>query len=654
MVQSRGLAGLAVAVAALIKLTAGPAPSTQVGAPEDVPITLAVIGDYGGYNSGAARVGELVRGWQPDAVVTVGDNLYSTPPGVEGTDMFDLTVGQHYCDFLGGAAPGPNCPSGGGAANRFFAATGNHDYSDAGIEHYLDYFDLPGPGVERRHPSASERYYDAVIGPVHLFVIDTTPALEDEAYLEEQRTWLQSGLAASTTPWQIVAMHHPPFSSGSDGGPTPQFQWPYARWGADLVLTGHEHSYERLQREGTTFLVNGLGGASRYDFAPLPSGGSAARYNANEGAVRLRVNAQSIGIEMVTVDGEVVDQHVIERVRAPEIVVLQDGAQPGEAYFGTSDATLAEHDPDRPKGVLDYLTADGDDPTDSGQDLAAIINWDVGPVPPGSEVLAASMTFDVTNPAEEQRYEVFAVRERWDEATVTWRSPSDGAAWAQPGARPLDAAVGSVIAPQEGRTTVLLEPSAVELIQQWLDEGGPVPAGGFLITASENSDGIEVSSSEADDPSIRPALEVTYRPPEGPWVRPEARRFAVSPGDASNAALAASGGEGPYTWSAGPAGTPDGVTLGVDGTLSIDSPAPGGYEFDVVVTDSTGRSSGPTTIRLIDAPDELRTATPAGPSDDGLSGLADRFWPVALVGMAVLGAAVVQRRRAPEEAIERG
>jgi hypothetical protein len=129
------------------------------------PVTIAVIGDYGGDNGGEYRLADLVARLQPDAVATVGDNLYPTPSTVTGTDKYDLVVGKFFCQFLAGVPAGPYCNGRQSAVNRFFPATGNHDYSDGPIANYLAYFSLPGRGVTSEFPTGSDQYYDVVLGP---------------------------------------------------------------------------------------------------------------------------------------------------------------------------------------------------------------------------------------------------------------------------------------------------------------------------------------------------------------------------------------------------------------------------------------------------------------------------------------------------------
>ncbi|MFM7718128.1 MAG: metallophosphoesterase family protein, partial [Actinomycetota bacterium] len=214
--------------------------------------TVAVIGDYGVNTTAEGSVATLVAGWNPAAVVTVGDNYYTS----SATGDYDKVVGKYYCAFLKGAGSGTNCAGGTADVNRFFPATGNHDYSDGGISNYTSYFALPG----------TELVYGQVVGDVEFFFIDSQACLNSGSELSAERTWLQNGIAASTVAWQVVVLHHPPYSSSSSHGSTGAMQWDFVGMGADLVLAGHDHTYERLSVGGLTYVVNGLGGAGRYSF----------------------------------------------------------------------------------------------------------------------------------------------------------------------------------------------------------------------------------------------------------------------------------------------------------------------------------------------------------------------------------------------------
>jgi 3',5'-cyclic AMP phosphodiesterase CpdA len=79
----------------------------------------------------------------------------------------------------------------------------------------------------------------------------------------EQLDWLDDALASSTNQWRVLALHHPPYSSGQHGS-TPGAQErlvPLAsRHKVDLVLSGHDHHYERVvPQDGVTYLVSGGG-----------------------------------------------------------------------------------------------------------------------------------------------------------------------------------------------------------------------------------------------------------------------------------------------------------------------------------------------------------------------------------------------------------
>ena len=178
------------------------------------------------------------------------------------------------------------------AVNKFFPALGDHDYDDAGTTNglpttYTNYFNLPGNGYTSS--SNNERYYDFVYGPVHFFVLNTYDVAGGEpdgvTNTSIQGEWLRTQLAASTSTWNVVVVPNPPYSSGVIHGSTLSTQWPYAQWGADAVLSGDDHVYERILRDGIVYFVDGLGGAWPYSLRPTPVDGSAYRFNTTNGAL---------------------------------------------------------------------------------------------------------------------------------------------------------------------------------------------------------------------------------------------------------------------------------------------------------------------------------------------------------------------------------
>jgi len=262
---------------------------------------FAVIGDYGSAGQAESDVANQIKSWNPDFIVTVGDNNYGT--GAAGT--IDANIGQYYHDYI---YPYSGAYGAGAAYNRFFPILGNHDWYTTNAQPYLDYFSLPG----------NERYYDFVRGPVHFFMLDSDPSEPDGiSSLSVQAQWLQNALAVSTSPWNLVFVHHAPFSSGQHGS-NPTLQWPYQAWGADAVLSGHDHTYERIVKNNLPYFVNGLGGSSLYNFG-TPIADSQFRYNANYGAMLVDATDTAIHFQLINRAGIVMDSFSLGALPADSI-----------------------------------------------------------------------------------------------------------------------------------------------------------------------------------------------------------------------------------------------------------------------------------------------------------------------------------------------
>ena len=258
------------------------------------PVTrFAVIGDYGLAGQPEADVAALVLSWSPDFVITTGDNNY--PDGSAQT--IDENIGQYYHSFI---YPYFGNYGEGADINRFFPSVGNHDWRATNGQPYLDYFTLPG----------NERYYDFTWGPLHLFSINSDQNEPDGMDPSSvQAAWLQQKLAASTSPWQIVYTHYAPYSSGTYGVNT-WIQWPFKEWGVDAVLSGHEHSYERLLIKDLVYFVNGAGGGSLYNFRN-PIQGSMVRFNSDYGAMLAEVTREKIVFWFFTRQKVLIDEFTL-------------------------------------------------------------------------------------------------------------------------------------------------------------------------------------------------------------------------------------------------------------------------------------------------------------------------------------------------------
>ncbi|HKY53481.1 MAG TPA: metallophosphoesterase, partial [Anaerolineales bacterium] len=254
---------------------------------------FAVIGDYGKAGQEELDVANLVKSWNPDFIVTTGDNNYM----LGEASTIDENIGQYYHEFI---HPYTGSYGAGATTNRFFPSIGNHDWDTSNAQPYLNYFTLPG----------NERYYDFVWGPVHFFFLDSDVREPDgNTSTSVQASWLQTKLARSTSAWQVVVLHHPPFSSGSTHGSSSILQWPYAAWGVDVVLAGHDHLYERLFRDGIPYFVTGSSGYPiLYPFG-APITGSLVRYNSSHGALLVEATSSEMNFAFITKTGSLIDNY---------------------------------------------------------------------------------------------------------------------------------------------------------------------------------------------------------------------------------------------------------------------------------------------------------------------------------------------------------
>ena len=197
--MNRATVTAAVVVAAATAAVAGTLVTPVASAAAPTPRPVAVIGDFGSGSAHEQAVAALVRKADPVSVVTVGDNVYDSPD-------YRRLVGDYYGQWI--------------ARKRFWPAVGNHDAAEG-----LAQFDAAFPYLHGAHVYATGG------GGIRFFVVDSTAALDDESAMQQQRDWLRKSLAASGARWKVVVLHHPPYSSGTVHGSSPQLRWPFREWG---------------------------------------------------------------------------------------------------------------------------------------------------------------------------------------------------------------------------------------------------------------------------------------------------------------------------------------------------------------------------------------------------------------------------------------
>lgn len=206
-------------------------------------------------------------GSSTSAVLTLGDNTYPVGKLAEFTDCYGPTWGR----FKAITYPAP----------------GNHEYAGGRASGYFSYFgERVGKG-----------YYSFELGDWHLVSLNSNL---DGAAQQAQLDWLKADLAAHPAHCTLAYWHHPVFSSGFHGGsPRMREAWRLLQAaGAALVLSGHDHDYERFApqdvegRPGPTGLrqfVVGTGGAQLTPFL-FAKANSERRENSRSGVLRLTLS----------------------------------------------------------------------------------------------------------------------------------------------------------------------------------------------------------------------------------------------------------------------------------------------------------------------------------------------------------------------------
>ena len=218
-------------------------PSRAAPAPDAVFTGAGDIARCPGDAAGAtARLLDRVGG----TVFTLGDNVYPRST----TELLDQCFG----------------PTWGRHRSRMLATPGNHDWEEAAGGPYFSYFGTAaGPG--------RAGYYSVTLGTWHVIFLNSNIA---SAPGSAQYEWLKADLAASRADCTLAMWHHPLFSSGLNGnsGQMRDIWRLLNQAGADVVLNGHDHDYERFAPQdadarpsarGIREFVVGTGGAPLYD-----------------------------------------------------------------------------------------------------------------------------------------------------------------------------------------------------------------------------------------------------------------------------------------------------------------------------------------------------------------------------------------------------
>jgi 3',5'-cyclic AMP phosphodiesterase CpdA len=239
---------------------------------------IAYCGSDG--SAATARLLDRIDG----TVFTLGDNAYEAGSPEQFRECYDPTWGRHKA--------------------RTRPSPGNHDYATLGAAAYYDYFGA-NAGPDRRG------YYSFELGAWHIVALNSQIDASPES---AQAQWLAADLAAHPAACTLAYWHRPVFSSGSVHGNDPHMQtiWDIlAQAGADVILTGHDHIYERFAPQtsdgaadprGIREFVVGTGGASLYGLGSVKPN-SEVRGVGTYGVLKLKLHASAYDWEFIPVEG---------------------------------------------------------------------------------------------------------------------------------------------------------------------------------------------------------------------------------------------------------------------------------------------------------------------------------------------------------------
>jgi hypothetical protein len=246
-------------------------------------------GDIAGSGTGDDKTAALIKNI-PGTVFTLGDNAYDSGSATQFANQFNPSWGQFKDRIL---LPTP----------------GNHDYVTSNATGYFGYF-----GAAAGDPSRG--YYSKDVGAWHVIVINSNcSAIGGCGVGSPQETWLRSDLAAHPAACTLAMWHHPLFNIGNHSPATfmqPIFQALYDG-NADLVLTGHDHNYQRWAplapngspdpSRGIRQFVVGTGGIGFYAFT-TSSANVQSKDSSTYGVLELTLGATGYSWQFVPESGK--------------------------------------------------------------------------------------------------------------------------------------------------------------------------------------------------------------------------------------------------------------------------------------------------------------------------------------------------------------
>ena len=254
---------------------------------KDGSLRFAVIGDTGSGSPAQREVANTMISYRQafpfEFVLMMGDNMY----GNETPKDFETKFSDVYKPLLD-------------AKVKFYATLGNHDLP---LQTHYENFNMNG-----------KEYYRFKKGNVAFYALNST-------YMDKKQIkWLEDELALDTSEWKVCFFHHPPYSSakkhGSDGQVREVVEPIFIKYGVNVVLTGHDHVYERIKpQKGIYYFVSGAGGQLRSGDLKKNSPLTDKAYDRDMHFMLFEVVGDQMYFQAISRTGDTVDSGVIANQR---------------------------------------------------------------------------------------------------------------------------------------------------------------------------------------------------------------------------------------------------------------------------------------------------------------------------------------------------
>ncbi len=247
--------------------------TTASAAGKDAKVQFVALGDTGTGGAAQRAIAQQISTVPFELLVFLGDIAYESGTAKQLQEYFFAI----YRDFL--------------RYVPIYPAIGNHERRTRKGNPYFEAFVLP----------EAERYYSFDWGNVHFVAIDTTQ--RDAGQL----AWLDADLARNKLPWTIVFGHHPMYTNSLRGAQLSirlAFAKILTRHKVDLVLTGHEHGYERFKVGGVNYVVSGGGGGQLTHFFGTARSLKQATVHH---FLAIEVTATNLAMRAINIDGKEIE-----------------------------------------------------------------------------------------------------------------------------------------------------------------------------------------------------------------------------------------------------------------------------------------------------------------------------------------------------------